>query len=78
MNKILFVTSNQKITNFVEKENQTFQFVKNRFFFLTYCFGPIKSLLSFSNAQTEKHIRGKNLGKRNWLFGGLMSRTRKR
>jgi hypothetical protein len=36
------------------------------------CFGPIKSLLSFSTAKTEKKI----MRKKDWLFDGLMPRTR--
>ena len=41
----------------------------------TTCFGPIKSLFSFSMAKTEKNS-WKKLGITLRLFGGLKSRTR--
>ena len=61
---ILFVTPNHQTTNLVSPN-----------FFLEF----------FSDLSVEKELfklvklrkfRGKNLGKQNWLFGGLMSRTR--
>jgi hypothetical protein len=35
----------------------------------------MKSLFSFSTAKLRK-IRGKNWGRQDWLFGGLISQTR--
>jgi hypothetical protein len=40
------------------------------------CFGPMKSLFSFSTTKIEKHW-WKKWGNQDWLFGNLMSGTRK-
>ena len=53
---------------FVTTNHQTTDLVSPNFF-----------LEFFSVLSVEKELRkfrGKNLGKQNWLFGGLMSRTR--
>ena len=82
-----FVTSNDQTTNLVfpnffheifsveqlRKKKQTL-FIGPKLREKKICFGPIKSLL-FQLLKLRKN-RGKNWGKQNWLFGGLMSRTR--
>jgi hypothetical protein len=53
------------------KKKADFYWSKTVFFF---SFGPIKSL--FSLPQMLRKIRVRNWKKQDWLFGGLMSRTR--
>jgi hypothetical protein len=55
-----------------QKEKKNFSLVQTR---EKACFKPIKSLFYFSIAQAEKNS-WKNLGRQDWWFGGLMSRTR--
>ena len=69
-------STNFVFPNFFHEFSPSLQLKKNKNFSLVQnwektCFWPIKSLFSFSTAQSEK-----KWGKQNWLFGGLMSRTR--